>query len=320
MTVSREDVIFAYRLLLGRQPESEAVIADHARADNLRVLLGQFLASAEFLRRTPAPPSRRLPLELPPLDIETDCTDEDAARCHAEIRRSWAQLGISRPHFSVLTEQRFLPENIAGSLGQFWQSGQTEAASIAAIARRYNEGDPSSQTCVEFGCGVGRVTMALARHYRSVQAYDISATHLALARQRAQETATTNVVFHLCSDDPLAALQPCDLFYSLIVFQHNPPVLITRLVRSALRSLRPGGIAIFQVPTYHLGYRFRTADWLATEHVPDMQMHCLPQTRIFELIAQEGCLVKEVREDDWAGPADERLSNTFVVKKPAAPP
>ena len=130
-----------------------------------------------------------------------------------------------------------------------------------------------------------------------------------------KETATTNIVFRLCADDPLAELEPCDLFYSTIVFQHNPPVVITRLIRNALSCLKPSGIALFQVPTYQLGYRFKTAEWLASEHAPDMQMHCLPQARIFELVAEEGCVVLEVREDDWAGPRNRRISNSFVIKK-----
>ena len=115
----------------------------------------------------------------------------------------------------------------------------------------------AEQTCVEFGCGVGRVTIELARHYARVYAYDISATHLAHARRRADEARITNIVFHKCGDDPLAGLEPCDLYYSAIVFQHNPPVIISRLIRNALRSLKPSGIALFQVPTYELGYQIQ---------------------------------------------------------------
>jgi SAM-dependent methyltransferase len=320
MTVSREDVIFAYRLLLNRLPESEAAISQHAHAEDLGALLRNFLGSAEFQQRMPGlAGASRLPLDVPALEVETDCSDEDAAKCLAEIRKTWTQLGLSRPHFSVLTHRRFLPENIAGSLEHFWGTGQLEATRVADMVHHHGGADLAGKTCVEFGCGVGRVTMGLARHCAMVHAYDISATHLALARHRARETAATNVVFHLCSGDVLANLESCDLFYSTIVFQHNPPVIITRLIRNALRSLKQAGIAIFQVPTYDLGYRFKTADWLAATHPPDMQMHCLPQERIFELIAEEGCELREVREDDWAGPSDQRLSNTFVVRKSPAP-
>ena len=315
MTVSRDEVIFAYRLLLNRQPESEAVISEHARADDLRALLTGFMSSPEFLQSAPGPIGGRLRLDLPALEVETDAGNEVAARCLAEIRKAWTQLGIERPHFSVLTERRYMPENISRSLEQFWQTGEQETARVINIARRHGGGDPAIQTCVEVGCGVGRVTMGLARQYARVYAYDISATHLAHARRRAQDAGLTNIAFHDCADDPLAGLEPCDLYYSAIVLQHNPPVIISRLIRNALRSLNPAGLAIFQVPTYRVGYRFSTAEWLAASHSPDMQMHCLPQARIFEIIAEEHCAVLEVREDDWAGPSTQWLSNTFVVRK-----
>ena len=44
-------------------------------------------------------------------------------------------------------------------------------------------------------------------------------------------------------------------------------------------------------------------------------MHCLPQARIFAIIAEEHCAVLEVRENDWAGPTVQWRSNLFVVRK-----
>jgi SAM-dependent methyltransferase len=320
MTVSREDVIFAYRLLLDRLPESEAAIAHHRGAYDLRSLLAGFLRSPEFQQKAPGPIGGRLPLDLPPLEIDSEATDAATAHCLALIRKTWTKLGIDRPHFSVITDPRYLPENISGSLDQFWLTGQREADIVANVARRYGTGDPANQTYVEYGCGVGRVTVGLARQCASMHAYDISATHLAHARRRAAEVGAVNIIFHQCGDDPLVEPEPCDLYYSVIVFQHNPPVVISKLIRSALRALKPFGIALFQVPTYEREYRFRTSDWLAANHAPDMQMHCLPQPIVFKIIAEEHCAVLEVREDDWAGPPFQRLSNSFVVMKPGVSP
>ena len=36
--VRREDVISAYRMLLGREPENDAVISEHAKAKTLQIL------------------------------------------------------------------------------------------------------------------------------------------------------------------------------------------------------------------------------------------------------------------------------------------
>ena len=48
MSVTREDVIAAYRLLLGREPESEEAIVSHMQYPTLGALRGHFIRSAEF--------------------------------------------------------------------------------------------------------------------------------------------------------------------------------------------------------------------------------------------------------------------------------
>ncbi len=154
--------------------------------------------------------------------------------------------------------------------------------------------------------------MGLAKRFARVHAYDISVGNMEHAKQRARELGIDNIIFHECSD-VIETLQPCDVFYSRIVFQHNPPPVMTRLIQKMLASLNPGGVAIFQVPTYRIGYRFKIDEWLKADHALDMQMHCLPQSRIFEIFAQEGGTLLEVREDGSTGP--DFLSNTFVVRK-----
>jgi hypothetical protein len=47
--VSREAVIWAYRLFLNREPENEQVVEGHQKAPNLRVLSQRFLRSHEYL-------------------------------------------------------------------------------------------------------------------------------------------------------------------------------------------------------------------------------------------------------------------------------
>jgi len=155
----------------------------------------------------------------------------------------------------------------------------------------------------------------LAAMFQHVNGYDISSAHIDIARARAKELQLSNVSFVECSSDFLEILKPCDVFYSRIVFQHNPPPIIHELVKHALRSVRPGGVAVFQVPTYIKGYKFNIEEWIAAKHVLDMQMHCLPQADIFELAGDEACDVLEVREDDSTGAPERFISNTFVIRK-----
>ena len=89
------------------------------------------------------------------------------------------------------------------------------------------------------------------------------------------------------------------------------------LIRSALESLAPGGIAVFQVPTYKLGYRFVAAEHVDRERPdePDMEMHCLPQRHVLRIAAETGCRVLEVREHDLT---DAHGSDLFTIQAGAA--
>lgn len=313
--VTREDVRWCYRALLGRAPESEDAVLAHLRHGHWWALVEAFVSSDEFRFAQSARAVYPLPLPAQRIDVEVDAAQMQAAV--ERVRGTWSQLGIERPHFSVMTNEQFLPANLPGSIEHFWASGDIEADQVVAIMAAHGAA-PAGQVCVEYGCGVGRVTGALARQFEHVHGIDISPGHLALARQRLDELGCRNFTLTLCPDTVVGALPPCDVYYSRIVLQHNPPPLIHALVQAALAALKPGGLAIFQVPTYAAGYSFDIAAWLAAEAPQDMEMHCLPQRYIFSAIAAAGCVPLEVREDDSTG--DGRyISNVFVVQRPGVP-
>lgn len=320
MAVSRDEVIWCYRMILGREPESDDVVRVKMKSENISSLRETFLRSMEFREKrndlsvnSQLPPF--LPLDLPGNEIEHEATAAQLVKCIAKIKEAWSHLGITKPHFSVLTDKQYLPENLGENLEKFWMSGEEEAAKVERMLARHGFNSLSRKSCVEYGCGVGRVTMGLAKRFARVDGYDISQGHLMQAERRAREVNVTNCEFHLCSDNFLNHLQACDFFYSRIVFQHNPPPIIHQLIKNALRALNLGGIAIFQVPTYRINYQYAIDDWLSTDHELDMQMHCLPQQVIFTIISEEGCIPLEVREDNSTGAYDKFISNTIVVKK-----
>jgi SAM-dependent methyltransferase len=261
--------------------------------------------------------SALVPLAEGEMHIDVAASKSDMLHLQERIRTAWTHLGEARPHHSVLTTDEFLAESINDqSIERFYQSGEIEAAAIDAMLRRHGFANAKARTCVEYGCGLGRVTFSLTERFEMVHAYDISSKHISLAKQRAAELAVRNVRFHLCADAvDHQELQPCDFFFSCIVFQHNPPPIISAMISSSLRSLRQGGMAIFQVPTFKAGYAFRLQDYLAIPQHLDIEMHCIPQQAVFALIAEAGCRVLEVREDDSIGNHGQWISNTFIVRR-----
>lgn len=322
MSVTREDVIWCYQNLLGRNAESEAVIDSHLGFESVKDLVALFVHSAEFANSGSAKPERIarqhiwLRADEQTQLIETSATHQELEQCAAVIKEAWQAEGRRQAHFSVLSNEEFLPTNLAGSIDTFWASGEAEALLATRILAKHGVTNLAERVCSEYGCGVGRVTNGFARHFKAVHGYDISEPHLVHARQHTAEVGLKNIVYHECLELMKAQIEPCDFFYSAIVFQHNPPPVIIELIRRALASLRPGGVAIFQVPTFIAGYQFKLKGWLEGASGGRVHMHCIPQASIIEIISNQGCKLLEIREDGFAGSPETIISNTFAVSKP----
>lgn len=317
--VNVDDIAWSYRNLLGREPESEDTIRQHLMTTDFRQLVLNFVECPEFLTRKPGTYLSEGDASLPPflekMSMDFEATDVELAQCAEKIKKAWEFLGEERAHRSVLTYEAFHPENLKDSIDSFWASGEAEARATVRMLAQNGFSACREAVCVEYGCGVGRVMVNFAEHFNTVHGYDISRNHLHHARARADELGRKNITFHECASDVLAAIVPCDFFYSLIVLQHNPPPVIVALLRRALSALKPNGIAVFQLPTYIVGYRFSLREWLQADHALDMQMHCVPQEVVMAIIAEANCRVISVREDGWAGAPGRMISNTFVCRK-----
>jgi SAM-dependent methyltransferase len=257
------------------------------------------------------------PFNLPPSRVETEATPEQLAAMLGRIGTYWAEVGAAAPHWSVLVDERFRPERIAAIEEHFYNTGLQDAGFFAAALARHGISPATLPRCVEFGCGVGRVTVHLAKIFRRVTACDISAPHLALAEAACAARGLTRVPIHQTTPQAPMPAGRWEAWFSAITLQHNPPPVMRYLLGLGLAGLMKGGVAMFQLPTWLKGYHFSVADYLAAQDRPDMEMHALPQPAVFATISELGCEVLEMREQPNAfGPlGDEGLSNWFVVRR-----
>ncbi|MFN9368777.1 MAG: class I SAM-dependent methyltransferase [Planctomycetia bacterium] len=321
MTVSSDQVTAAYQWILGREPQPNE-IPPWLTTASIAELRRIFLQSAEFrsafestaVGQTAAAAS--LPQNLAPQHVEWETDAPTSTRLLQHVERTWNKLGQERPHWSVLSADAFLPEHIARSAEAFYASGANDAARVVGALQRHGIAIPSIRRVVEYGCGIGRVTPYLARRFAAVTACDISESHLAMARDAVARSGVRNVQFQLSRPPDFGLSEPYDLWFSHIVLQHNPPPVIAMILRVAFARLAPGGIAMFQVPTYALGYSFTTPAYLAKPtDTGTIEVHCLPQEVVFRLAEEARCRPLEVREDQAMGPPSAWLSNTFIFRK-----
>ncbi len=108
--------------------------------------------------------------------------------------------------------------------------------------------DPAEMTVLEIGCGVGRVTRALAKVFGKVYGVDISGEMIELARRRLAAFPNAHVYQNNGKDLSVLGDIQVDFAFSSIVFQHIPSrEVIENYVRDVHRLLRPGGLFKFQV-------------------------------------------------------------------------
>jgi SAM-dependent methyltransferase len=319
--VTKAEVEMAYRLILGREPENEDVVASHALPTRkLADLRRDFLSDAEFAANygrvvLQQQSSGTKPLIWRKTEVEVHVEDRKLQRMIGRIEKEFEYLGKTEPHWSVIAQEEYKTINIKGKEDQFFRSGKGVVDDFMIAAARCGIDLSKLQTCFELGCGLGRSTVWLAKQFRDVVGADVSKEHLRLAKEAVQRLGMTNVrLVHVNTIASLATLDSFDAFFSIIVLQHNPPPLIATMLNSFLAKLKPGGVAYFQVPTYIMNYGFKADTYLAREQPPGVpEMHAIPQPVLFQLVEHAGCKLIEIREDAAAGPA--AISNRLLVQK-----
>jgi SAM-dependent methyltransferase len=117
--------------------------------------------------------------------------------------------------------------------------------------------DPRGGTCVEVGCGPGRMTGVLAERFERVVAVDVSEAMLERARTTIE---APNVDFGLVSGDRLDTVEDgsADALLCYLVLQHLPErQVVLGYLEEFARVLSPAGSAFVQLPVMDDGVRPR---------------------------------------------------------------
>jgi SAM-dependent methyltransferase len=317
--IREEDVVYAYRFMFGREPESRETVARYcSQVNSLRELRDLFLNSTEFralMDRNPTPRAPKPSFQGPPMRVEL--TDDLAIldALFAKTVAQWEYLGKTEPYWSVLTSDRYFMDTFHQSRDAFFATGEIEVQALESTVVRVGLPFPQNARCLELGCGVGRVTAALAKRFQEVVAVDVSQPHLSIAKNELAQLATNINFQQLNNINHIDMFGKFDLVYTKIVLQHNTPPVINYLLRSILNSLKSGGVALFQVPVYKAGYNFEIVKFLNKQENDLMDMHFLPHADLFALIAESNCRIQELREDDAIGVSVTSISNSIVCVK-----
>lgn len=237
--------------------------------------------------------------------------------CH-----QWNTLAERDALGSILT----LPWRAPGwEADDFFETGRADVARLVAGIARLAPA-LSTRRALDFGCGVGRLTQALAAHFDDVCGIDVAASMIVRARQENQAQASCHFEVsrrpHLRQFDE----DTFDLVYSRLVLQHIPQRLVRRYLPELVRVLAPGGLLVFQLPTEIddperafceasvLGGPLKRAlpGWLVRAYrgvrypllrtdTPDMDMFGMARERVVELVEGCGAQILAIEPDQGHG-------------------
>jgi trans-aconitate methyltransferase len=229
-----------------------------------------------------------------------------------KYQKQWNRLGTVDPLWAVISH----PSKKGGG----WDEASFFATGDVEIDQQLRELNAVANTthlrrALDFGCGVGRLTRALALRFRHVIGIDISASMIARAGE--MNRAIANIEFILNTEPHLGILadSSVDLVYSNITLQHITSQLQQTYVKEFCRVLSPGGLMIFQLPSHHDLKSIRgiihavcgnpimnVARRLLYGKDRVMEMHTLPRVEVEALLQKHDVNLLKVKPDNAAGP------------------
>jgi SAM-dependent methyltransferase len=220
----------------------------------------------------------------------------------------WNRMAREDPFWAILTD----PAKRHGGwdAGQFFSTGRDEIASAMEYAEGL--GLPAERGhALDFGCGAGRLTQALAGYFDRVTGVDISPAMIELARR--YNRAGERCAYVVNGEEHLGQFADAsfDMVYSRIVLQHLPGPQARRYVREFVRLLRPRGLALFQLPSRlasprlwsRLGYRLNLWTRRRILRQPRlMEMYGVPREVVLRDLEECGGRLVDAQPDSSAGP------------------
>ena len=162
----------------------------------------------------------------------------------------WQKWAYDDPLYAIATRKgRNRNGTQPWTLPEFYEYGAVNWSEYCPHWQQYGV---DRESCLEIGCGAGRITRQLVRYFNSVHAVDISPEMLGLAKRNVPEA-------NFLLSDGISIPMPyayVSADFSCEVFQHfdNRRIALSYF-REVYRLLRPGGTWMIQLPIVVLPLR-----------------------------------------------------------------
>ena len=136
-------------------------------------------------------------------------------------KRNWEKFGKEDPYYWVTTDSKYKNDSLTEDVRKdFFESADKYLDSLFKVIRTHFDGTFSPERAFDFGCGVGRITIPLARRCGYVFGVDVAESMIAEARKNSKEQSLDNVQFSTQINSLSPDVEPFDFVHSIYVLQH----------------------------------------------------------------------------------------------------
>lgn len=168
------------------------------------------------------------------------------------IQKNWEKWAHEDPFWAICTDAT--ARGHKWNIEQFFASGYQEIEQVVhRIDRMGIRLDRSS--VLDFGCGVGRLTQALALYFERCYGVDIAPRMIELAQQYNAHSEKCQYMLNEVDHLGLFTDSMFDFIYCSRVLQHMEPKYSVVYIREFIRTLKPGGLLVFQLPSGQHGFK-----------------------------------------------------------------
>jgi len=164
-----------------------------------------------------------------------------------DLKKNWDKFGKTDPYWAILTDPD--KKNNQWDVNDFFETGERE---VAILMNKINSLDVKIplRKALDFGCGAGRLTQALAIYFYEVHGVDVAPSMIELARRHNRRGG--KCIYYINEQSSLALFpnNTFDFIFSIITLQHMHPYYSRKYIREFIRVLTPNGLLIFQIPSF----------------------------------------------------------------------
>ncbi|MBK7500127.1 MAG: methyltransferase domain-containing protein [Ignavibacteriales bacterium] len=189
--------------------------------------------------------------------------------------------------------------------GEFFETGINNIELVIKYAKQLNL-NINYNKAIDFGCGIGRLTQALAMKFNEVIGIDIAPSMINAAEYHNRFKQRCKYVLNNKYDLSFIPSSDIDFIYTIITLQHMKPKFSKGFIQEFMRVLKKDGVLIFQIPSRRknqLLVNEQKLDEVQSFDIanPVMEMHGVFKDEVIKLLTDCSGKIIHIEDDKSLG-------------------